>query len=202
MKHADRHTMMKLLTQLDTTASATDFERYELAQTSGGIAHGTLMVSTVYPLAACPRHSRCPGRSERHHEDHEHGHADPRLGRVCWPIVVELGDHRAGNDVAGEADDGSGKEEGTASDPIHEEEGWRDTYKLHHVGDARVGELGAAVHAKRLEEGRGVVDNRVDADELLEELQANADDYRDRGSLANSIPSTKRVDRGRNLLVR
>jgi hypothetical protein len=177
MKHAERHTMMKLLTQLDTTASATDFERYELAQTSGGIAHGTLMVSAVCPLAVGSRHSRCPGRPERHHEDHEHGHTDPRLGRVRWPVLVVLGDHRAGDDMTGEPDDGSGKEEGTAANPIHQEESWGDTHKLHHVGDARVCELGATVHPKSLEEGRGVVDDRVDTDELLEELQAYADNY-------------------------
>jgi hypothetical protein len=169
---------MKLLTQLDTTARATAFDRYEPAQTSGGIAQGTLR--KIRPHSELnhgrTRHSRSPRETENRHEDHEHRDAHPGFGRMTGPVVIKACHHRAGDDLTGKAYRRTEQKQRSVSDPIHEEECRGDTEQLHDIGDPRIVELGLSIHSEcRIQSGR-IVHDGVDTDELLKKLEPNSYD--------------------------
>lgn len=120
----------------------------------------------------------CPGdggprSAKAAHEDEDESDAEPRGALVLAPGQTVGANETSDDSVTGGDNRGAKDDQGASANLIHEDENRSASNGLAEVHDTGHDELHFQVHAKGGKQGRAVVDEGVDAQELLEETQAN-----------------------------
>lgn len=111
-----------------------------------------------------------------HDKNKGHGGTSPPGIRVRCPVLFVQGRQYGDDHVASEATKGTKHGQGTTADAVNDDEAHQHSDELQAVEDTRQDRSHFCVLADGLEEGRGIVDESVDAAELLEESHTHTDD--------------------------